>query len=136
MWHVLSAVRIPFLPSVLLPWTQRTRPKHARRRAHPIRAWGAKACEAEDCVNLPGRNASEAWQDALSLLAYEEPEASPCGELLGAKAREDVAAALSAALLAHSGRSAQSALERCLAQLARADLASLLQVPLSSGSSH
>jgi len=47
-----------------------------------------------------------------------------------------VAAALSAALLAHSGRSAQSALERCLAQLARADLASLLQVPLSSGSSH
>ena len=60
-----------------------------------------------------------ALQDALSLLAYEEPEASPCGELLGAKAREDVAGALSAALLAHSGRSAQSALERCLAQLAR-----------------
>ncbi|KAK9834310.1 hypothetical protein WJX81_005519 [Elliptochloris bilobata] len=59
----------------------------------------------------------ELLQDALSLLAYEEPEASPCGELLGAKAREDAAAALSAALLAHSGRSAQSALERCLAQL-------------------
>ena len=30
-----------------------------------------------------------------------------------------MAAALSSALLAHSGRSAQSALERCLSQLAR-----------------
>jgi hypothetical protein len=80
------------------------------------------------------REAWVAWQDALSLLAYEEPEASPCGELLGARAREDVAAALSAALLAHSGRSAQSALERCLAQLARAALAPLQRALLSSAS--
>ena len=56
----------------------------------------------------------ELLQDVLSLLAYDEPEKSPSGDMLGSKAREDLAAALNGAVLRSKGRMQESALERLL----------------------
>ena len=56
----------------------------------------------------------ELLQDVLSLLAYDEPEKSPSGDMLGNKSREDLAAALNGAVLRSKGRMQESALERLL----------------------
>ncbi|BDA41395.1 Ran-binding protein 9 [Coccomyxa sp. Obi] len=59
----------------------------------------------------------ELLQDALSLLGYDDPASSPCGNLLGTKAREDLAKSLIAVILKHTGRREHSALERIECQL-------------------
>ncbi|KAK9909014.1 hypothetical protein WJX75_006058 [Coccomyxa subellipsoidea] len=59
----------------------------------------------------------ELLQDALSLLGYNDPASSPCGNLLGTKVREDLAKLLIAAILKHTGRREQSAMERIGCQL-------------------
>ncbi|EIE25153.1 SPRY-domain-containing protein [Coccomyxa subellipsoidea C-169] len=69
----------------------------------------------------------ELLQDALSLLGYNDPASSPCGSLLGTKVREDLAKVLTAAILKHTGKREQSALERIGCQL-EASLGTLLSL--------
>ncbi|GAB4824065.1 hypothetical protein N2152v2_011111 [Parachlorella kessleri] len=61
----------------------------------------------------------ELLEDALSLFAYEDPAASPCGHLLSAAARAELAAEVNKAILAMKGRREDSALE-CLYKQAAA----------------
>ena len=55
---------------------------------------------------------------ALTLLAYEDPSASPSAHLLTPAYLTDLAAAVAGALLSHRGREGSSALERCWRQAA------------------
>ena len=59
----------------------------------------------------------EELQDALSLLAYDVPEASPCGNLLSPSHQAHLASSLTSAISVHQGRPAQSALHRLLCHL-------------------
>jgi len=61
----------------------------------------------------------ELLQDALSLIAYDEPQSSPQGYLLADSYKMDLAAAVNAAILKQKGRWAESRLERLLKQLVR-----------------
>ncbi|KAK9821247.1 hypothetical protein WJX74_001119 [Apatococcus lobatus] len=56
----------------------------------------------------------EELQDALSLLAYDVPEASPCGNLLSPSHRAHLASSLTSAISVRQGRPAQSAIHRLL----------------------
>ena len=73
-------------------------------------AYGRAALSAT-CVTQQDH---ELLQDVLSLLAYDEPEKSPSGDMLGNKSREDLAAALNGAVLRSKGRMQESALQRLL----------------------
>ncbi|KAK9820291.1 hypothetical protein WJX72_008659 [[Myrmecia] bisecta] len=55
---------------------------------------------------------NELLQDSLSLLAYDDPQTSPCGHLLGTAHRAELASALNSAMLAQMGGQEESALER------------------------
>lgn len=59
----------------------------------------------------------ELLQDALSLIAYDEPHSSPQGYLLGEQHKLDLAATVNAAILQQKGRWHESKLERLLKQL-------------------
>lgn len=59
----------------------------------------------------------ELLQDALSLIAYDEPQSSPQGYLLGDSYKMDLAATVNAAILKQKGRWSESRLERLLKQL-------------------
>ena len=59
----------------------------------------------------------ELLQDALSLIAYDEPHSSPQGYLLGEQHKLDLAAKVNAAILQQKGRWPESNLERFLKQL-------------------
>lgn len=59
----------------------------------------------------------ELLQDALSLIAYDEPQSSPQGYLLGDQHKLDLAATVNAAILQQKGRWPESKLERLLKQL-------------------
>ena len=61
----------------------------------------------------------ELLQDALSLIAYDEPQSSPQGYLLGERHRLDLAASVNAAILQQKGRWSESKMERLLKQLVR-----------------
>ena len=61
----------------------------------------------------------EELQDALSLLAYDVPEASPCGTLLSLSHRTHLASRLTSAISVYQGRPAQSALHRLLCHAVR-----------------
>ena len=61
----------------------------------------------------------ELLQDALSLIAYDEPQSSPQGYLLGDSYKMDLAATVNAAILKQKGRWPESRLERLLKQLVR-----------------
>mmetsp|Transcript_3299 Transcript_3299/g.5632 ORF Transcript_3299/g.5632 Transcript_3299/m.5632 type:complete len:171 (+) Transcript_3299:2-514(+) len=63
-----------------------------------------------------GLSEEELLGDALSLLAYEQPEACPCGHLMGQAHRAALAEKVDRAVLAAAGYPARSALERLLAQ--------------------
>ncbi|KAK3275130.1 hypothetical protein CYMTET_16724 [Cymbomonas tetramitiformis] len=56
----------------------------------------------------------EKLQDLMSLIAYEEPAASPAGEFLTEEYRQRVADTLNGALLAFNKRPSQASLERVL----------------------
>ncbi|GAX74886.1 hypothetical protein CEUSTIGMA_g2332.t1 [Chlamydomonas eustigma] len=58
----------------------------------------------------------ELLSDALSLLAYEDPETSPCGHLMGQATRDTLAEALNSAILKYRGLPAVSPLERIYQQ--------------------
>ncbi|KAI3427988.1 hypothetical protein D9Q98_006376 [Chlorella vulgaris] len=66
----------------------------------------------------------ELLEDATALLAYEDPTTGPTGYMLLPGHRSELAAALNRAILAHSGRSEDSALE-CLTRQATAVLQEL-----------
>ena len=59
----------------------------------------------------------ELLQDALSLIAYDQPQSSPQGYLLGESHRLDMAASVNAAILHQKGRWSESKMERLLKQL-------------------
>lgn len=59
----------------------------------------------------------ELLQDALSLIAYDDPQSSPQGYLLGESYKIDLAAAVNAAILKQKGRRSESRLETLLKQL-------------------
>ena len=59
----------------------------------------------------------ELLQDALSLIAYDEPHSSPQGYLLGEQHKLDLADKVNAAILQQKGRWPESKLERLLKQL-------------------
>ncbi|KAL3132475.1 hypothetical protein ABBQ32_009024 [Trebouxia sp. C0010 RCD-2024] len=59
----------------------------------------------------------ELLQDALSLIAYDEPQSSPQGYLLGDQHKLDLAATVNAAILQQKGRWPESKMERLLKQL-------------------
>ncbi|KIZ01764.1 hypothetical protein MNEG_6194 [Monoraphidium neglectum] len=65
-----------------------------------------------------GPEDEELLSDAVSLLAYAEPEASPCGTLLLPGARAELGDRLNGALLAARGRPLAPALERLYRQAA------------------
>ncbi len=54
----------------------------------------------------------EDLQDALSLLAYDMPETSPCGSLLGQSHRTHLASSLTAAISLRQGQKARPALHQ------------------------
>ena len=54
-----------------------------------------------------------------SLIAYDEPQSSPSGSLLGEAYKMDLAATVIAAMLEQEGRSPDSRLEMLLKQLVR-----------------
>ncbi len=53
------------------------------------------------------------------MIAYDEPQSSPQGYLLGDSYKMDLAAAVNAAILKQKGRWSESRLERLLKQLVR-----------------
>ena len=59
----------------------------------------------------------ELLQDALSLIAYDQPHSSPQGYLLGEQHKLDLADKVNAAILQQKGRWPESKLERLLKQL-------------------
>ena len=61
----------------------------------------------------------ELLQDALSLIAYDEPHSSPQGYLLGESYKMDLASSVNAAILKQKGRWPDSGMERLLKQLVR-----------------
>lgn len=58
------------------------------------------------------REDQDVLSDVLSLLAYEHPEQSPSGNLLGAAHQAALAVAVNSAVLQHLGRAQESTLER------------------------
>jgi len=66
------------------------------------------------------RRDEELLQDALSLLAYDDPASSPCGHLLRPQAREALAAKVNGALLGRRGAPREPAIERIYRQAAAA----------------
>lgn len=59
----------------------------------------------------------ELLQDALSLIAYDQPHSSPQGYLLGEQHKLDLADKVNAAILQQKGRWPESKMERLLKQL-------------------
>ena len=66
----------------------------------------------------------EDLQDALSLLAYDVPETSPCGHLLGQSHRAYLASSLNAAISLWQGQRARPALHQLFCHAVSSCLAS------------
>lgn len=66
--------------------------------------------------NPQSKQDEELLCDALSLLAYDKPQASPCGALLNQSTRQSLAEDVDRALLQALGHPSKSVLERLVAQ--------------------
>lgn len=86
---------------------------------------GGKDLEAIEYARSVLRNAASSKQDnelleeSVTLLGYDQPAASPVGQLLAPSHAAQLAADLNRAILSHQGGQEKAPLERLLRQLVR-----------------